>query len=210
MSEIYDVTFIHPSRWLVYGPSCSGKTTFVSNLMDKSTDYFNVHFDRKILCTDTNSKDKFKDFEIINDIENIDLSQLDKNKNTILILDDKMDDAIDNEMISKIYTQFSHHNNITIILLTQNLFPKSKYMRNIFLNSSYIVLMKNPCELLQIMSLSKRLNRGGAKTKLIDAYIDCTQEPYSHLIVDLNQDTPNVLRLRSKIFSKDFSQIVYI
>lgn len=121
-----------------------------------------------------------------------------------------MEKAVNDEFVSNLFTKFSHHNNISIIFLTQNIFPKSKFMRNIYLNSSYIILMKNPTDLLQINILSRRLQGGGSKTKLIDAYIDATKEPYSYLLIDLNQTTLSFLRFRSKIFNEEFSQIVYI
>ena len=165
MNKNFDVSFIHPGRWLIAGPSNSGKTTFVCKLLAKSKDLFNIDFERKIYCSDTRPTDDFENFEIVEEIEHIDFKNFDKSINTIIILDDKMDQAINSELVSDIYTKLSHHNNITIIFLTQNLFPKSKYMRNMYLNSSYIVLMKNPTEILQIVSLSKRLYRASFKNK---------------------------------------------
>ena len=210
MNKNFDVSFIHPGRWLIAGPSNSGKTTFVCKLLAKSKDLFNIDFERKIYCSDTRPTDDFENFEIVEEIEHIDFKNFDKSINTIIILDDKMDQAINSELVSDIYTKLSHHNNITIIFLTQNLFPKSKYMRNMYLNSSYIVLMKNPTEILQIVSLSKRLYRASSKTKLIDAYLDATIKPYSYLLVDLNQETPNELRFRADILNEGNNQTVYI
>ena len=210
MNEHFNVTFTHPGRWLIVGPSFSGKTTFVSKLMEKASEIFNVEFDKKIYCSDTDPGNAFREFELINEIEEMDLNNSNKNLNTIIILDDKMEKAINDNTVSELYTKFSHHYNITIIFLTQNLFPKSKYMRNLYLNSSYIVLMKNPNEIIQINSLSKRIHRGGAKTKLLDAYLDATQDPYSYLVVDLNQETPNKLRFRTDIFNEKNIQTVYI
>lgn len=70
--------------------------------------------------------------------------------------------------------------------------------------------MKNPTDIMQISVLSRRLQGGGAKTKLIDAYLDATKNPFSYLIVDLNQKTPNHLRYRTNIFNEKNSQTVYV
>ena len=40
-------------------------------------------------------------------------------------------------------------------------------------------------------------------------YIDATNEPYSHLLVDLKPLTPNPLRYRSNSLSGD-KQIIYV
>ena len=205
--KYYDVTFLHPSRWIIYGPSCSGKTTFVSNLVENSKRFFDTDFTHKIYCSDTKPIGEFENFEVINDIE--DLKDFFQKSNSLIVIDDNMEQVVNSPLMSKLFTKYSHHNKLTIIFITQNLFPKSKFSRNIYLNSSYIVLTKNPVELLQIQSLSNRLNRRGQKTKLIDAYLDATEEPYSYLIIDLNQETPKFLRLRTKIFNHNFSQIVY-
>ena len=37
----------------------------------------------------------------------------------------------------------SHHRNISVILITQNLFHQANYCRTISLNAKYIVLLKN-------------------------------------------------------------------
>lgn len=210
MTEIFDLTFKHPSRWIIYGPSQSGKTTFVENLMKNHEDYFGIKFEDKILCCDYIPQNGFKDFELCTNIEELITSRLTPDKPSVVVLDDQMNSAINDESVSDFYSKHSHHLKSTVIFITQNLFPKSKYMRNIYLNSSYIVIMKNPAEILQIQSLSNRISGKGERDKLIKAYNDATKFPFSYILIDLNQETPRKFRFRSDIFNKNFSQIVYI
>lgn len=207
--EYFDLTFTHPSRWIIYGPSQSGKTTFVDNLMKRSEELFGISFEKKILCCDYPPGDKFKSFEVVDNIEDEKLFLLKANESSVVILDDQMNKAVNDELVSDYFTKHSHHLNSTVIFITQNLFPKSKFMRNIYLNTSYIVLMKNPVELLQIQILSNRISIKGERDKLIKAYNEATIEPYSYIIVDLNQETPKNLRYRSHIFNDNFKQTVY-
>lgn len=210
MTEEFDLTFKHPSRWIIYGPSQSGKTTFVSKLMKNSEEYFGVKFKKKILCCDYFPEDFPKDFEINNDIGEIISKKLSSDSPSVVIIDDQMNFAVNDESVSDFFTKHSHHLNSTVIFITQNLFPKSKFMRNIYLNSSYIVVMKNPAEILQIQNLSQRIAGKGERDKIIKAYNDATATPYSYILIDLNQETPRKLRIRSEIFNTNYSQIIYI
>ena len=59
----------------------------------------------------------------------------------MIVVDDHMSDV--NQLVADIFTKFSHHRNISVLHLTQNLFDKNKYARTISLNSHYLVLFKN-------------------------------------------------------------------
>ena len=63
-------------------------------------------------------------------------------KNTcLIILDDLLNDAYSKDVCDQ-FTKGSHHRNITVILITQNLFHQGKYCRDISLNATYIVVLK--------------------------------------------------------------------
>ena len=62
----------------------------------------------------------------------------DVKENTLLILDDLMS-SVDDKIVD-IFTKKSHHSNISIIFVTQNIFNKNKYIRTISLKSNYIIV----------------------------------------------------------------------
>ena len=59
-----------------------------------------------------------------------------------LIIDDLMSET--NQLVSDIFRKISHHRNIGVIYMTQNVFNKNKFTRTISLNAHYFVLFKNP------------------------------------------------------------------
>lgn len=122
MAEIYDLTFVHPSRWLICGPSCSGKTTFISKLIEKSDELFDVCFQKKIYCSETKPIGLFKNFELLQDFNDLNFEDSSEKINSIIVIDDKMEEAINSEKMSSLYTKYSHHYNITVLFLCQNLF----------------------------------------------------------------------------------------
>ena len=56
------------------------------------------------------------------------------------------------DVITKIFTVYSHHYNFSVIFTTQNLFNKS--IREISLNSHFVVLFKNCHDVTQIHAAS--------------------------------------------------------
>ena len=105
---------------------------------------------------------------------------------------------------------FTHgrHEDVSVIFLTQNLFHKSKYARDMSLNVDYMVLFKNPRDASVITHLGQQM---GNTKFLQQAFRDATKEPFSYLLIDLRAQTPEVLRYRTRVFnsSGDEPQTVY-
>jgi len=62
-----------------------------------------------------------------------DVNVFDGKERTLLVLDDLMSET--DERVTMLFTKISHHRNVSIIYLTQNLFYKSKHSRTISLNA---------------------------------------------------------------------------
>ena len=63
---------------------------------------------------------------------------------TLLVLDDLMSECSKDQRVSDLFTRGSHHKGISVLYLTQNLFPPGKLSRTISLNSHYFIIFKNP------------------------------------------------------------------
>jgi len=203
----YDLTLTHPSRFIIYGPSGSGKSTFVENMLQHMKELFGFYFDKIIYCSGQ-SFPSFQEIhgipiEMIASINQSQINQINPDLNNIIILDDNMHEVSNDLLISDLFTKLSHHKNITVILLVQNLFPKSKYMRDISLNSTYLVLMSNPREKQQIKTLSTQID-GSDSLFIFKAYLSATKnKPFSYLFLDFEQNTPDEVRVRTSIFPNE-------
>ena len=78
---------------------------------------------------------------------------------------------------------------------------------HISLNSHYLVQFQKPRDKLQVLTLAKQMYPK-QNHFLPEAYKMATAEPFSYLLVDLKQDTPEHLRLRGDIFQDH--QTVYM
>ena len=61
----------------------------------------------------------------------------------ILVLDDQMGVASSSTSVDNVFTKGSHHINLTVIYLVQNVYNQSKSQRTISLNSHYSVVFRN-------------------------------------------------------------------
>ena len=127
-------------------------------------------------------------------------------KRRLVILDDLMSETDDR--VTKLFTKGSHHRNMSIMYIVQNLFGKNKEQRTISLNSHYLVVFKNPRDASQITHLAKQMYPGKLKY-LQEAFKDATSKAHGYLLIDLRQETPEHLRLRTNILPGQY-QVVYM
>ena len=79
------------------------------------------------------------------------LDSINPETRNLYVIDDFMGEK--DGVISKLFTKKSHHGNLIVIYIVQNLFHHSKEHRTISLNTSYLCLMKNVRDASQIIHL---------------------------------------------------------
>ena len=85
---------------------------------------------------------------------------LDVSQRNLIVLDDLMAQFGKDKRIADLFTKRSHHRNLSVIYIVQNVFHQGKEMRNISLNAHYIVLFKSPRDRQQISILARQVNPG--------------------------------------------------
>lgn len=201
-------TFHHPFTMLVSGPSSSGKSTFVKNLLENLDCFVNAKIRKVIWChAEKNAIPKLKNRSFT--IEYV-LGVPDEfinhgNEPMLIVLDDLMLEAF-NAKISALFTRGSHHKNISVILITQNLFHQGKNSRDISLNAKYIVVFKNPRDKTQFHHLARQIYPENSK-ELLRVYKEATKTPFSYLLIDLTQGIKESLRFRSNVFEKNYATV---
>ena len=97
--------------------------------------------------------------------------------------------------------------NLSLVLITQNIFFQGRNMRTINLNIHYIILMSNP-RVAQISTLAQQVGLGKV---LMEAYIDAVcNKPYGYLVVNLSPHNSSGYKLFSNIFPQDDAVNVYV
>ena len=196
-------TFSHPTSVVIAGPSRSGKTCFVVSCLKNS---LIQPFPSRIIWFFKewqSGYDEIKAFlpsiEFHQGIENPILESIQASERNLVVIDDLMSHAGESKRISKLFTEESHHRNLTVIFIVQNLFYQGKEMRTISLNAHYLVLYKNPRDKSQIRYLAHQIYPENSKF-LSNVYDHATADPHTYLIVDLHPETPEQFRILTNIF----------
>lgn len=198
------IMIVSPFRMSIVGPSFSGKTTFVKNLIlskDRICGGEPIKHivwackDRSYIPDELIALDDFSVFEGIPDIDKI-------RANSLLIIEDLMLEAFTKKVL-ELFTVHSHHKSISVCLILQSLFPREKLARDISINNQYIVVFKNPRDSSSIGVLARQIS--GKKWREIESiYKSACQNPFSYLLIDLRQETPDILRYQSNIFNREY------
>ena len=140
-------TFHSPCCISFSGMSGSGKTTLL----------FKILKDRNILFTSPPEKimycygvwqEMFDSMERELPIEFVEglptkaiLDKFADGTNKCIVLDDLMSDVVKSIDMQHIFTRGSHHNNLTVIYLNQNMYCQGKFSRTLSLNTQYIFIL---------------------------------------------------------------------
>jgi len=198
--------FMHPFRLLIAGPSQSGKTFFTKRLISRCQRMIFPRPTQIVWSFGESNPIQIAQIRKVSPIpihfvEGLpDLEEIPSSERTLLIIDDLMHDAGKSQKISKMFTQMSHHRNMSIILILQNIFHQGRSMRDVSLNATYIVLFKNPRDNEQIRYFARQIYPNNVKF-LIDAFKKATKRPHGYALFDFGQNTPEKRRVLTNIFS---------
>ena len=129
-------------------------------------------------------------------------SYFDGKQPCLIVIDDLMTMLHSDERLTRLFSVGSHHRNLSVIFIIHNLFHQGKEMRNLSLNSHYIVLFKNPRDKLQISTLARQMYPGNVKF-LTEAFQDATKHSFGYLLLDLKPETDDKFRVRTGILHED-------
>ena len=196
MYDVSEHTFITPTTIIISGATGSGKTTWLKKLL-KHQNLFSTKPEKIIYCYGV-WQEAFEDMSNIEFRQGLDIPSKKEKGHMIVILDDLMSEVVKSSTVQSLFTEGSHHGDITVIFILQNLFQQGKHARSIMLNSHYIVLMKNPRDIQQVKLLGRQLDQEKLVT---EAYKDCMKEQYGYLVIDLSpHNIHENLRIKTHIF----------
>lgn len=203
------IQFKHPFTAIVAGPTSCGKTYFINKVLQHLQLLSDTTFERIIWYYDewqplyaapSNTLIEYKQGAP-------DTSEFTGTKPVLIIIDDLMRET--GSSVVDIFTKGSHHRNLSVFYITQNIFHQGKGQRDISLNANYIVFFKNPRDRAQIMHLARQLNPEEPKF-ICEAYRDATVKPHGYLMIDLKQDTDDDYRFVSNILPEEYPTVAYI
>ncbi|CAH3151162.1 unnamed protein product, partial [Porites evermanni] len=198
----------HPSSVIVAGPSGSGKSELVEQWL-RYLNVFQVKPHKIVYAYDRwqprfdrmQKKDGIQFHRGLPDPRHL-TQWFGRTRGGVLVLDDLMEEGGQDKRVLDLFTKDSHHRNITVLYLTQDLFPPRKFSKTINRNAHYIVAFKNPRD------------QTGIRTILLQAFPDrwrqvlrlfkrITSRPFGYLMLDVHPASDDRYRLWSHLTRRE-------
>ena len=199
--------FHTPSSMMVVGPSGCGKTVFTTKLLLNNRELFaespkSIHY-----CYGSWQKgyEPLKKGGVQFHEGVPDSESLPKwfPQGGVLVMDDLMDEGSNDKSVLDLFTKHSHHQNITVIYLCQDLFPNGKFAKTISRNAHYVVAFKNPRDQLGMRNLL--LQSFPTKwQKVLETFRKVTDErPFGYMMLDLHPASRDDQRVLSQLLKEE-------
>ena len=184
--------FTHPFNCVIAAPTMGGKTFLIKEILKFKDVMISPSPTKIVYCykawQPTYDEIRSNNTSILFHKGIYDMNKFKPSEINLIVLDDLMQECINDPEILSLFTVGTHHTSTSVFFLTQNIFSKGKYSRDLSLNSNYIINFKNPRDQLQMQVLARQIF--GNKSKyLMESYDDATKKPYGYIFLDLRQDT---------------------
>ena len=206
--RIFNACFMHPFNLQIAGPTQSGKTSFIcnllqnlDNLLDKNMDYI-VWFHGQATSAHPRMQHLLGDtLQIVEGIPTESFEPyINENRNGLFIFDDLSDATSKSSLMSDLICNKSHHPSISTICVLHNLFNHGKERKTLSRNCHYIVLMKNKLDMSIPYILANKLMPKNAKL-FINIFEKATENPFGYLLVDGHPHSVPEAKFRTDIFN---------
>ena len=117
----------------------------------------------------------------------------------IVVVDDLMNEKSNDPFMHNLFTRISHHNNVTVIYITQNMFERGQC--TLRRNAHYLVLTRNPSDKSQLTILGRQLfpRKRAMLDHFYESYDDATSTPYGYLVIDVSPSCNEKQKLKTNI-----------
>ena len=113
------------------------------------------------------------------------MERIDSFQNGVLVLDDLVEEVIKESNIMNMFIGGSHHKNISLLFLMQNIFQKGPHARTICTNTQYMAIFRNSRDQLQIRILARQIFPTDWD-EFLKYYEEETNKEYGHVILDFH------------------------
>ena len=134
-----DFHFKHPTTIQIFGQTRCGKTRLVRRILEEQ---LIQPFATRIIWVYSEwqpdydmIRERYPGIEFENGWHDGIFDSLTLEQRNILVLDDQIGVASSNKSVSDLFTKLSHHRNLTVIYLVQNVYNQGKSQSTISLNS---------------------------------------------------------------------------
>ena len=184
--------FKSPFSISISGTTGAGKTTWIYKLLKNKEDMIEPAPKHILYCygiwqdlyAEMDEKLTYVNFKeglpTIEDVKTL-------SQHSMIVLDDLAHLIYSNKEMELLFSQVSHHRKISVCHIKNNLFYQGKHARTISLNTHLYLLLSNPRDESQILTLGRQIYPSKPLC-LLEAYRDCMTTT-GYLLLDLQPHT---------------------
>ena len=207
-----DIKLIHPFSLIISGPTSSGKSFLLFQILDNLHQNIKPVIERVVYIYGV-YQEVFKDYPNIFFTDDLDYMDLDTDVPTLIVLDDVMSSINNSKKLEELFTRGVHHRKVSVVLTLQNLFYHGSVMKTLRDNAMYIALTKHIQDVSKLDTFARQLERKNSNY-FKDSYQDATSRKYGYLLCDMHphsnlRDGQYKIKYRSLIHKPE-GQVVYL
>lgn len=182
------IKFLACHNTIVYGQTGAGKTYFMRRIIEQR---LVEPFPENIYWMYGVEQNFMKDYSNITFLKGLQLDKIDTSKTSLVVLDDLLLN-VDSEMASA-FIMGSHHKQISLFFLCQNLFQNCNLFRLMNQNTHYYVLFHNQRNFRQVHTLARQIFVGKDLQRILTAYKRASQRARDFILLSFSPLLPKEL-----------------
>ena len=202
--------FPTPATVVVSGASGSGKSWLTSNILQNADWCFDKPTDKIVYCYAHHQpiyetlEQKLDNIQFYNCLptEAILEEINDPAVHSILVIDDYAAECARSSLVEALFTRISHHGNLSLIILAQNLYESGAHRRTQSLNTQINILMRNPMGIDQINVFARQRFPGRSRA-FLDTFHKVTSAKFTYLVIDAHPQSEARFNVRTGLFPGD-------
>jgi hypothetical protein len=187
------IKFFANHNTIIFGQTGAGKTHFILNVIKQKL----VHpFPEIVYYMYNVEQDFMKSWNETNTtpiifIKGLDFESMDTSKPSMLVIDDLI--LSTNKDVAELFILGSHHKQISLFFLTQNLFPNCPIFRTMSANAHYYVIFHCQRHFRQVHTLFRQIFGGKDLKRTTNAYIRAGDKPRGFIVLSFSPLLPKQL-----------------
>ena len=187
------IKFLANKNTIIFGQTGSGKTHFMLELIRKKMIHpfpKNIYYMYKVEQDFMKSWNKIEE-QKITFIQGLNPDKMKTSEPSLLVIDDLL--LSTNKDVVEMFILGSHHKQISLFYLSQNLFPDCSLFRTMSNNAHYFVIFNNKRNSTQIHRLAHKVFIGKYVLRIKNAYKRIQQQHWGFMVLTFVPELPEEL-----------------
>lgn len=187
------IRFISNHNAIIFGATGAGKTHFMLNVIRNKlvhpfpkNVYYMYNIEQDFMKTWNSTEEQSITF-----IKGLDFKQMDTLEPSLLVIDDLL--LSTDKSVAEIFILGSHHRQISLFYLTQNLFPSCPIFRTMSTNAHYYVIFHSQRHFRQVHTLARQIYVGKDLKRITNAYKRASETPRGFIVLSFSPLLPQEL-----------------